>query len=194
MSLKNTLHSYGAIAKAFHWVVAILILCLLAMGLTMTGMENNPDKFRLYGLHKSFGITVLALASLRLGWKAVNVSPLLPATMDKLSVVVAKAVHGALYVMMFAMPITGWVMSSAKAFPVSVFGLFLLPNIVEPNKELGDLAVELHGILAWGLMGLIALHVAGALLHHFYYKDNILKRMLPFTRSSYNALDSDTGC
>lgn len=196
MCLRNTLQSYGIVTKTFHWVMAVLIIGLLSVGLIMAGMENNPDKFKLIALHKEFGIVVLFLASLRLGWKILDVSPLLPANFDKFAKIGAKAAHFMLYALMFAMPVTGWLMSSAAGFPVSIFGLFVLPDLITPDKIFGQDMRELHKILAWVLIGAIALHVLAALLHHFYYKDNILRRMLPNFRKKYHVENSDinTGC
>jgi len=179
MSLQNTLQAYGGISKFFHWAVAALIIGMIAVGLVMADMENSPDKFKLIGIHKEFGIVVLCLAAMRLGWKMLNVSPLLPDGMKKTAVLGAKAIHSMLYVLMFAMPITGWLMSSAAGFKVSMFGLFLMPDLVAPDKEFGHKMAEIHEILAYILIVLISLHAAAALLHHFYYKDNILRRMLP---------------
>lgn len=196
MCFRNTLENYGAVAKFFHWVIAIMIICLIAMGLKMADMENSPDKFKIIGWHKEFGIVVLFLASLRLGWKILDVSPLLPEGYSTVAKLGAKLAHFGLYALMFAMPITGWLMSSASGFPVSMFGLFLMPNIAQPDKEFGHMVRDLHENLAWVLMGLIALHVFAALLHHFYYKDNLLKRMIPNFRGKNNVQDSEnnTGC
>ncbi len=196
MCFKNTLQTYGVIAKAFHWLMAIFIITLLAVGLIMADMENSPDKFKLYGMHKAFGIIVLFLVVLRLGWKVLDVSPLLPASISKVAQLGAKVVHLGLYILMFAMPITGWLMSSAAGFPVSIFGLFTIPNLVAPDKEFGKNMNELHEALAWILIVLITLHVLAALLHHFYYRDNILRRMLPNFKGESNVQNSDTntGC
>lgn len=196
MCVRNTLQSYGIVAKAFHWVMAVLIIALLVVGFIMADMEKTPDKFRLIGLHKEFGIVVLFLAVLRLGWKILDVSPLLPDGFDKFAKLAAKAAHFSLYALMFAMPITGWLMSSAAGFPVSMFGLFLMPNLIAPDKAFGHDMRELHEVLAWVLIGFIAVHVLAALLHHFYYKDNILSRMLPNLRKKNNVENSDinTGC
>src|SRR5437868_2685070 len=108
MALRNTDLAYGSIAKTFHWAIAIIIIGLLTVGLIMADMPVSPDKFKLYGLHKSFGITVLLLALFRLGWKAANHSPLLPDTLNRLEKFLAHAGHGILYVLMFAMPLSGW--------------------------------------------------------------------------------------
>ena len=179
MCLRNTLQTYGIVSKSLHWLMALLIIVLLAVGLIMTDMENSPDKFKLIGLHKEFGIVVLVLALLRLGWKILDVSPLLPANFDKFAKFAAKAAHFSLYILMLAMPLTGWLMSSAAGFSVSMFGWFLLPNLIAPDEAFGHDMRDLHGILGNIFIALIALHVLAALLHHFYYRDNILRRMLP---------------
>lgn len=195
MNLKNSRQSYGSAAKFFHWMIAILIFGMLAMGFYMEGLDISPDKIQLYGWHKSTGIIVLALASMRLGWKIAKVTPLLPDGMRKVEKFLAHAGHAFLYFLMFAMPLSGWVMSSAAGFPVSVFGLFTLPNIVAPDNMLKAQMMDLHEVLAWVLVVMITLHTLAALLHHFHHKDNVLSRMLPFTKEKY-ALDSDTntGC
>ncbi len=194
--LRNTLYSYGSVAKFLHWLIALLVIGMLAVGLFMTGMENGPDKFRVYGLHKSTGIMVLLLVAVRLMWKCVNPRPLLPATLHRLEKFLAHAGHVALYALMVAMPLTGWAMSSAAGFPVSVFGLGTLPDFVPPDREMHEFWEETHELLAWVLIVMIALHVLAALLHHFYYKNNILRRMLPFTKEEPYARISDTaaGC
>jgi len=182
MKIRNTSSVYGAPAKFFHWVIFILIAGLLTVGFLMGDMQMGPDKFRVYGLHKSFGITVLILAALRLGWKTVNQSPLLPDSMRNIENFLAKSGHALLYVLMFAMPISGWAMSSAAGLPVSVFGWFTLPNFVDPDKPLSHTLRETHELIAYAIIAVVSLHILAALLHHFYYKDNVLRRMLPFIK------------
>lgn len=190
----NTRSEYGAVAKAFHWLMFILIAGLLTAGLLMTGMENSPDKFFIYGLHKSFGIIVLLLAALRLIWKIRSLTPELPNAMSKLDKRAAHGAHWLLYALMFALPLSGWAMSSAAGFPVSVFGLFTLPDLAAPDKILKGIMHEAHWLLAYALMAIISVHAAAALWHHFYHRDNVLRRMLPFVRSeTINAQDIDTG-
>ena len=196
MQIKNTFERYGVVAKGFHWLMALLIVVVLAIGLYMADMDNSPDKFRLYGLHKSTGIMVLFLAVFRLGWKLANVAPILPVHMRKIEVFLARCGHAALYMFMFVMPLTGWIMSSAAGFPVSVYGWFVLPDLIAPNKEIAQEIKELHELAAWVLMAIVSLHVIAALLHHVVHKDNILRRMLPFCKGSSYAQDSDVnvGC
>lgn len=196
MLIKNTPLAYGAVAKAFHWLMFVVIAGLLAAGLVMTDLPNGPDKFRVYGLHKAFGILVLMLVCVRLAWKLRNMAPALPATLTVWEKRMAHAGHAALYGFMFAMPLSGWAMSSAAGFPVSFFGWFTLPDLLAPDKGLKADLVELHETLAWALMAMIALHVLAALLHHFHHKNNVLRRMLPFSKEEKYAQDSDTmvGC
>lgn len=179
--LKNTEIAYGSVAKSFHWLIFLLVASLLTVGFLMTDMENTPDKFRIYGLHKSFGIVVLALAGLRLGWRLINSVPALPQHMRNIEKLLAHASHWTLYALIIAMPLSGWMMSSASGFPVSVFGLFTLPDLVAPDKVLSGNLRDLHGLLAYAIIVMVSLHALAALLHHFYHKDNILRRMLPFT-------------
>ena len=196
MCFKNTKNSYGVVAKTFHWLMFLLIAGLIAVGFIMESMVMGPDKFKLIGLHKSTGIVVLLLALLRLMWKAANVTPLLPAKLHKLEKFMANSGHALLYVLMILTPLSGWAMSSAAGFPVSVFGWFTLPDFVAPDPVLKHILVERHELLAWSIIVVVSLHVVAALLHHFYYKNNVLVRMLPFVKDMKYATDSDTatGC
>lgn len=148
----------------------------------MSDMPNTPDKFRLYGLHKAVGIITLALIIFRMIWKFINTSPALPDSLDAWQKLAAKSSHAVLYILMLAMPLSGWAMSSAAGFPVSIFGWFTMPNIVAPDKELLGFFREAHEIIAYLIILVTLTHVTAALLHHFYYKDNVLTRMLPFVR------------
>ncbi len=179
MLWKNTERRWGAVAKSFHWITALLVIGMLCAGLYMTGLENSPQKFQIYGLHKSIGVTILLIVVLRILWKSVTVRPEELATHKKWERALARLVHFFLYFAILTMPLSGWAMSSAKNFPVSVFGLFTLPNIVGPNPGLAGLLAEYHEILAWALMGAIGLHFAGAIKHHIIDRDETLRRMLP---------------
>lgn len=179
MQWRNTDARYGAVSKLFHWVMALGIIGMLGVGLYMTDLPMSPDKFEIYGLHKAIGAVILFLAVLRVLWRFTAHVPALPSDMPRWQVWGAHLSHLALYGFLFAMPVTGWLMSSAAGFPVSVFGLFTLPNLVAPNDELRVLFATAHEWLAFGLMALIAAHLGAALEHHFLRRDNILRRMLP---------------
>lgn len=179
MQIKNTAQRYGAVAITLHWVMALLIIGMLTLGLYMVGVPISLEKLQLYGLHKEFGVTVLMLVTLRVLWRWTNITPLLPNTMPAWQKLAAHGAHFALYALMFAMPLTGWALSSAAGLPVSFFGLFTLPNLVAPNDGLRLLLTTTHKYLAFSLIAVLCAHVAAALQHHFFNKDDILKRILP---------------
>ncbi len=178
MLIRNTKSQYGVVAQLIHWVTAGLFAYMLYLGFTMVDMKYSPAMFEKYGLHKSLGATILAIAVLRLVWRLVNPSPALPDDTPKHEKLAAHGAHFLLYLLLFALPLSGWVMSSALGFPVEPFGQFKLPNLVEPDKALGELMKEVHFYLVWTFIVVASLHILGALKHHFIDKNNILKRML----------------
>lgn len=178
MAMKNTDNSYGLITIFLHWLMFVLVVGMLTVGVIMEDMPLGPDKLELYWWHKSFGVTILFLVALRLLWRITNITPKLPDDMNKIQRFLAHSSHFMLYVFLFAMPITGWLMSSYAGFPVPFFEFFKMPDLVSPNKENMELFVQIHEWLAYGLFALIILHLSAALYHHFVLKDNILRRML----------------
>lgn len=174
--------SYTCIAIAFHWLVVLLIVPGFALGLYMSDLKLSPTKLQLYSYHKWIGITILALAVLRLMWRAAHPVPLMPDTTPKWQQSVATSVHVVLYVLILAIPMSGWLFSSAAGFSVKYLGLLPLPDLVPKDKFLAEQLKDLHEILAWGLAGLVGLHVLAALKHHIVDRDDVLVRMLPFLR------------
>jgi cytochrome b561 len=179
MNWRNTAEHYGGVAKTFHWVLALLAIGMLGVGLYMTGLELGPQKLQIYGLHKSVGACILLLVGLRLLWRLANVQPLALPSHQKWEKSLAHVIHTLLYLSLFLMPLSGWVMSSAKGFSVSVFGWFTLPDFVAPDKDLAEIAVIVHEIVAYAMIVMIALHFAGAMKHHVIDRDSTLRRMLP---------------
>jgi cytochrome b561 len=173
---KNTGDRYGIVAIFLHWIIAILILGQIFLGWYMTDLEISPTKFRLYGWHKEWGVIILFLVCLRILWRTVNVSPSLN-ELPAVERITARIAHFILYFLMVTVPLTGWLMSSAKGFPVSFFGIFVLPDIISPDKNMGNIYNQIHVWLAYTLLAVICLHVVGALKHHFIDKDNILRRI-----------------
>jgi cytochrome b561 len=183
MNLRNTAATWGSVQKSFHWVIALLVIGMICLGLYMTSLKISPTVFRLFALHKSFGIVALTLITLRLLWTLASIRPDALPGHRPWEKFLAHLVHGFLYAAVIFMPLSGWVMSSAKNFHVSVFGWFTLPDLVAPDKALAHRAGEFHETLAWCLIAAIALHVAGALKHHVIDRDSTLRRMLPFTKA-----------
>ncbi len=168
---------YTRTAVALHWTVAGLIFAGLFMGWTMTDMEISPQRLKVYNYHKWIGMTVLALALVRLAWRLVHAAPELPA-MPRWQQLAARVGHGLLHVLMFAVPVAGWIYSNASGYRVVYLGRLPLPNLVERDKELAAAWVQVHGNLAMILAVLVGLHVLAALQHHFIARDNTLRRML----------------
>jgi cytochrome b561 len=178
MQLTNTVNRYGFMAKLLHWLIAIIVITLLCVGLYMVGMKNGINKSKIFGLHKEFGLLVLFLATFRLTWRLCNITPVLPATIANWEKYAAHAVHWLLYGFLFAMPLTGWLLSSAAGFPPSFFGLFVLPSLIAPQPDLVDTLANVHSWLGFALIALISGHAAAALQHYFIEKDDVLQRML----------------
>jgi cytochrome b561 len=172
---------YNYVAIALHWVVALLILFQLYLGLTMMDLPR-ADRFSAVLLHKSLGATILTLAALRLLWRLFNPPPPLPANTPGWQKGVAHATHWLLYATFFVVPLSGWTMSSAEGRPVSVFGLFALPDLVAKNKPLGEQLGAVHELAAYALLGLIVIHIGAALFHFIVKRDEVLARMLPFAK------------
>ena len=179
MPLKNTRDQWGSISKLLHWLVVLLILVMAWIGLTMGDLPNGPDKIATYALHKSIGITILVLVLLRLGWRLYAGAPApvpgTPSWQDK----IASLTHWALYALLLAMPISGWVVNSSSGFPLQWFGLVNLPAIVGRDQELHEFAENMHETLFWILITLVVLHAAAAFYHHLFQRDATLARMLP---------------
>jgi cytochrome b561 len=165
-----------------HWLIVALIAVQATLGVTGRLLPLGVEKLAVLARHKSIGITILGLAALRLLWRWLNPAPPLPSNLRPYERFLAHFTHTALYVLLFAMPVSGWIMSSARGFPVSWFSLYQLPDLVPKSRTLYDSMVTTHAVLAIALALTVALHIAGALKHHFVLKDDTLRRMLPFGR------------
>ena len=174
-----TRYRYTGMARALHWVAALLIFCGFGLGLYMADLEITPDKLRYYGWHKWLGITVFLLAAARIAWRAAHPPPPLPATMPAWQIRASHAAHGCLYLLMLAIPLSGWVYSSSTGVSVVYLGLVPLPDLVPKDRETAKMLLLLHQILNSLLAVVVTLHIAAALKHHFVDRDDILARMLP---------------
>jgi len=175
---------YGAVAQAFHWVIAALIVTQFALAHLAVDLPVGARKLDLLTRHKSFGMTVLMLAILRLLWRLNNPPPALPPAMTSRERLAARSTHIAFYVLLSAMPLTGWMMSSAKNYSVSWFGLFTWPNLIGRSQSAFKLLQTTHHALSDVLLAIAVLHILAALKHHFWDKDDVLLRMLPFAKSA----------
>ncbi|MGD8430339.1 MAG: cytochrome b [Ectothiorhodospiraceae bacterium] len=184
MAVRNTVSEWGIPARVFHWLVVAGVAGLSALGWVMVYWPLSPTQFRLYAWHKAAGVIVLGVVLLRLLWRLSNRAPALPDGMPLWERRAAHLSHWALYALLFALPITGYLINSAANFPLSVFGLFTLPNLTGENPALEDSAKLAHLTLFWILAAVVAVHVAAALKHHFIDRDDVLRRMLGTRRKS----------
>jgi cytochrome b561 len=182
MLFKNSNDRYGLVAQLLHWSIVILIITQVVLAQRAEMAEEAHTllaQAKILTTHKSVGMTILLLAILRLLWRLTNTVPAPVAGTKAWQERLASLMHWLLYVLIFLTPVAGWLMSSAKNYPVSYFGLFTWPNLVAPDEKLFDLFKETHEVLAGTMISLAILHALAALKHHFYDKDNVLRRMLP---------------
>jgi cytochrome b561 len=182
MALKSEANRWGVGARALHWIMAVLIISLGLVGLYMSDLPNSPQKIKIYALHKSIGLTVLALLLLRLAWRMADRRPD-EVPMPRWQALAARAVHGLLYVLMFALPLSGWLYNSASGYPLQWFSLFNLPSLTGgADPALKGFAHDIHAYGFYVLALALLAHVGGALKHHFIDRDETLVRMLPLLR------------
>ena len=178
MPLRSTDTQWGVLVRAFHWLIAALILVQAVIGLTMADMGLTPAKVRVFALHKSIGMTILALVLLRIAWRLTEKRPADPSEMPRWQRRAAHGLHLALYVLILAIPLSGWWFNSAANAPLVWFGWFDLPSLtggLDPVWK--PRALLLHQTLFWLLVTLLVLHVGAALWHHFRQRDDVLRRM-----------------
>ncbi len=183
MAVRNSHRRWGSVAQLLHWLIVALIVVQVTLALIADELPLGMKKLAMLARHKSFGITILGLAVIRLLWRWANRTPALPNDLKPYERVLAHFTHAALYVLLFAMPLSGWMMSSARGFPVSWFGLIQLPDLVPKSTPLYAALLRTHDMLALALGAVVFLHIAAALKHHFVLKDDVLRRMLPFTKT-----------
>lgn len=176
MRIKNSESRYGVVAITFHWIMALIMIGLLALGIYMSDLPDSDGKFQLFTIHKSFGLIILSLVFFRLAWRHINLQPGFVAS--RLEHVLVSAVKFLLYFSMIAMPLSGWLMSSAGGYEIHFFNWFVVPPLMAPNKALAGAFASFHEWAGYTLIGVIILHMLGAYKHHFYNKDDVLKRMI----------------
>ncbi|PRC90738.1 cytochrome b [Solimicrobium silvestre] len=177
--INQTSAKYTSTAKFLHWLMAIAIICLFAFGFYMSNLPFSPQKLKLMSYHKWAGVTVFILALVRLSWRIMHRPPSLPAHMGRIEQLIAHAGHVMLYLLMLSIPVSGWLMSSAKGFQTVLFGVLPIPDLLSKDRELGHLLLTVHLGLNLVMAAVVIGHVLAALKHHFKDKDDVLIRMLP---------------
>jgi cytochrome b561 len=179
MQLRNSSSRYGLVSMLLHWVVAVVVFGLFALGLWMVGLDYY-DVWRKAApdLHKSIGLTLFAVMLIRIVWRLISPPPPAPSSHGKWTRLGAKFGHLFLYVVLFATMFAGYLISTADGVGISVFGLFEVPSIIDSIPDQADNAGVVHLYLAWILVIFAGLHAIAALKHHFIDRDATLKRML----------------
>lgn len=192
MDNSNSPARFTGTAIALHWIMAVLFIFMIGLGLYMADLPNtDPNRFALFQLHKSIGITILALVIIRMLWRALHTVPTLPAHMNGFERFMSHVTAYGLYAALILMPLTGWaiVETSKYNLPTVIFNFLTLPRLTfiseSPSKEIIHEASEnIHSLIAWIAIGLISLHFLGAMKHQFINRDDVLKRMLPNFRGN----------
>lgn len=180
MKLRSDSRRWGAVTKTLHWIIALAVITLLCVGLWMIDLPISADKVRVYALHKSVGITVLALMLVRIAWRLnEKTRPELPFGMPGWERAAAWSSHLLLYAALIVMPLSGWLFNSAANFPLQWFGWLAIPGLTGPDPEIKAVARAVHHWTAYALIALLSLHVLAALKHHILDRDETLRRMLP---------------
>lgn len=184
MPAHNTDQLWGSVTKALHWSIALLIIgnIIIAQWISTleVGVLGDPEMWRfLTPLHKSIGMIALILIVIRLVWAFSGTRPALPSGTPQWQRNLSYSVHGLIYMLILLVPVIGYTTSAASGSHFELFGLFVVPNIVPENTVLVTVTYWVHFVGGWALAGLVALHAASALWHHFVKKDDILTSMLP---------------
>jgi len=180
--LANTVERYGSIAMLLHWGMAVLLVVLLGSGLYMVRLPDvgfDTWKITVILVHKALGMGALFAVGVRLLWRWANLLPRLVDGLPEWQQVAARFVHLAFYALMFAVPLSGWILNSAGGYPLTFFGVFEIPDLVANDEFLFHLFVDVHRWLAYALLLFLLLHAGAALRHHLQPGDDTLRRMLP---------------
>lgn len=175
--MKNTENSYGTVAKGFHWLLFLMLGFSIIAGNFLASMPKGTEKLQAAGMHKSFGMIILLLILLRLGWRLINVTPDVADGTSATQNRMAHMMHWVLYALMLAQPLSGILMSQAAGHPVSLFGLFEFPTLLDKDPSMAQFFRGAHGVIWITLVIAVFGHAGAALHHHFIKKDSVLKQM-----------------
>jgi len=174
----QTTPAYTKTARALHWITAGLVLLLIPLGFVIANEWGGPMQESLYDLHRSFGAMLIPIVIVRLVYRWMHPPLPLPADIAAIQRYAAHVMHWALYALLLAQPLVGWMATSAYPAPITVFGLFTLPPLLPEDRPLSDQLFWLHRWIGFAIACLVAAHVAAALSHHFLLKDRVLMRMI----------------
>jgi len=177
--IANTRERWGVVSIVLHWTVAGLILCVqLPAAFLMVAVEPGALQNALYFTHKNVGLLIFLLAAFRLAWRWKHPVPALPADLPRWQAFAAHATHVLLYLLLFGMPVSGFLYTAFGGFPVPVLGLYDLGQLIPTDKAVAEIFKQSHLTAQWLLYAVVAMHVGGALQHHLIRRDHVLRRML----------------
>jgi cytochrome b561 len=178
--IRNTTSSWGSVARAFHWIIGLTIIGMLAYGWWMNHIPARPDRFFYRSIHADIGYILLVLMVLRILWRVSNPTPALPADAPRWERIAAHANHGLLYLTTFVVIMLGWAHSGARPQGDygSFFGLFHVPQFTSPDKATADAFEDRHIYAAYVLLALIVIHLGVAAWHHYIKRDRVAARMM----------------
>lgn len=177
--IQNTRNSYGSIAKILHWTIAFLIIGMYVIANIMMDLSPSVMKWALYDLHKSTGLLIFSLVLLRLIWRWINPTPMLPMSVPRVQKIASQINTILLYILMIVFPISGGIMTIMGGHPINFYNFFVIQPVYSSITSMAKIAREIHGYSAYALSICFTLHVLAAFYHHFIVKDQILRRMLP---------------
>lgn len=181
---RNTLDGYSSTSKALHWIVAIAIYIMIPIGFIQINIDNDATATRFFNFHETLGILILGVMVLRLSWRWMNITPAVN-HLPRWQRIASRTVHILLYTLLFCMPLTGWIKSTASGYTAMMFGEYPFPMPgIHADKSLAKFAGALHELFAFCLIALVLLHIAAALKHYFINKDQVLQRMLTEPKTS----------
>ncbi len=173
---------YSSLSKWIHWITALLVLMIIPGGILMIRMHEGELQNQIFDLHRSFGVTVFALAFMRVAARQIFGVPAPSQSLTPFERRASIGVHHALIALLVIMPLLGWLMTSAYRVDVSVFGLFTLPHLMPQSEPIYDALAATHKTLGFVMAGLILTHIGAAIMHTFIKRDGVLQRMLPTRR------------
>ncbi len=175
---------YNPFSMLLHWLILVAIIFAFGIAVVMNDIPGfTPGKVKLYSYHKWLGVSIFVLVIVRLAWRLVCRPPVWPVQMSWLTRLLAGAGHAALYLLLFLVPVVGYLYSQAAGVAVVWFGIIRLPTLIDADPLLKPVLKDLHVWLAWTLAVFITGHACIALKHHFWNRDDILSRMVPFLKS-----------
>ena len=180
---KGSFLQYTRLAISLHWIIAGMVILMIALGLSMTDIpKGTPERSLYYNFHKSLGVTILLLMFVRLAWRWLNPPPPLPESIPTWQAKLSRVSHICLYICLFLMPLSGFAATQFTKWGLKFFGLFKIPPLAFEDKGIYEALQCVHGVTGWVLITIISIHILAAIKHEVVDKDNVLQRIFNPTK------------